>query len=128
MQLTGEIANQDISGAANLFKQLVRVGHQESRPYLQQSIGLLSKQPDTTEQVLELQEAFDIEVIQVIGRDFKTESMLSNMVHQLKRTGLYTRGSMFRIRGQQCNASTGCVSISPRAGDRDLNQLLTNSL
>lgn len=128
LQLTGEIANQDISGAANLFKQLVRVGHHESRPYLQQSIALLSKQPDNIEQLAELQEAYDIEVIQVIGRDFKTESMLSNMVHQLKRTGLYVHGSMFRIRGQQCNASTGCVSISPRAGDRDLNQMLTNSL
>jgi TPR repeat protein len=141
LQLSGEIAKQDISAAANLFKQLVRVGHQESRPYLQQSIALLAKQADSIEQVAELQkaydievmvaelqEAYDIEVIQVIGRDFRTESMLSNMVHQLKRTGLYVHGSMFRIRGQQCNASTGCVSISPRAGDRDLNQMLTNSL
>lgn len=132
MKLSGEIAEQDISAAANLFKQLVLVGHQPSRPYLQSCITLLSAQvsaqAEVAEQVADLQQSYDMEIIQVIGRDFKTESMLTNVVQQLQRTGLFEPGSIMRIRGQRCDGSFGCVSISPRAGDRDLKQSLTNSM
>ncbi len=132
MKLSGEIAEQDISAAANLFKQLVLVGHQPSRPYLQNCITLLSAQvsaqAEVAEQVADLQQSYDMEIIQVIGRDFKTESMLTNVVQQLQRTGLFEPGSMVRIRSQRCDGSFGCVSISPRAGDRDLKQSLTNSM
>lgn len=132
MKLSGEIAEQDISAAATLFKQLVLVGHQPSRPYLQNCIALLSaqlsEQPEVAEQVADLQQSYDMEIIQVIGRDFKTESMLTNVVQQLLGTGLFEPGSMVRIRSQRCDGSFGCVSISPRAGDRDLKQSLTNSM
>lgn len=136
MKLSGEIAEQDINAAATLFKQLVLVGHQPSRPYLQNCIALLSAQisaqvsaqAEVAEQVADLQQSYDMEIIQVIGRDLKTESMLTNVVQQLQRTGLFDPGSMVRIRSQRCDGSFGCVSISPRAGDRDLKQSLTNSM
>ncbi|GHG62543.1 hypothetical protein GCM10010919_07930 [Alishewanella longhuensis] len=117
----------DLEGAAQLFKTLVLSGHEESRPYLRESIAQLTPKPESAELVADLQQSYDMEVIQVIGRDFKTESMLGNMVTQLKRSGLYLQGSMLRIRTQRCDDTTGCISISPRAGDRDLNQTITGS-
>ncbi|WP_333607227.1 tetratricopeptide repeat protein [Arsukibacterium sp.] len=122
----GLFTAQDLEGAATLFKNLVLSGHELSRPYLRETIAALAPQPEAAKLVADLQQSYDMEVIQVIGRDFKTDTMLSNMVVQLQRTGLYVRGSMSRIRTTPCDGTHGCASIQPRAGDRDLIQTLTH--
>lgn len=116
---------QDLEGAALLFKNLVLSGHEASRPYLRESIALLKPKPESAELVADLQQSYHMEVIQVIGRDFKTESLLNNMVTQIRRSGLYVPGSMMRIRTKHCDYTTGCTSITPRAGEIDINQTIT---
>ncbi|KKO45280.1 hypothetical protein WG68_11180 [Arsukibacterium ikkense] len=121
----GTYTNTDLEGAAQLFKNLVLSGHEESRPFLRESIAMLTPKPEAAELVADLQQSYDIEVIQVIGRDFKPDTVLTDVVTQLRRTGLYTRGSLSRIRTVQCDGRFGCYSTTPQRGDRDLNQTLS---
>ena len=121
----GFYTEQDLEGAAKLYKSLVLSGHQQSRPFLRQTIDMLAAKADAVELVADLQQAYDIEVIQVIGRDFKVDTMLGHMVSQLQRSGLYSRGSIMRIRSNPCDGGRGCYSVIPERGDTDLNQTIT---
>lgn len=107
----GLFTARDLQGAAALFKHLVLSGHELSRPYLRETIAALAPKPEAAELVADLQQSYDMEVIQVIDRDFKADTMLGNMVVQLQRTGLYVRGSMSRIRTTPCDGTPGCASI-----------------
>lgn len=115
----------DLEGAAQLFKNLVLSGHEESRPFLQQAITELTPKPEAAELVADLQQSYDIEVIQVVGHDFTPVTALTNTVRHYKRLGLYIRGSISRIRTVPCDGSHGCYTIEPQQGDRDLKQTLT---
>lgn len=115
----------DLEGAAQLFKNLVLSGHEESRPYLQQAITALTPKPEAAELVADLQQSYDIEVIQVIGHDFEPVTALTNTVRHYQRLGLYIRGSISRIRTVPCDGSHGCYTMKPQPGDKDLKQTLT---
>ncbi|WP_214000948.1 tetratricopeptide repeat protein [Arsukibacterium sp.] len=121
----GAYTELDLEGAAQLFKNLVLSGHEESRPYLKETIAILTPKPEAAELVADLQQSYDMEVIQVFGRDFKPDNILSTVVTQLNNTGIYTRGSLNRIRTMQCDGRNGCYTMKPKRGDRDLKQTLT---
>lgn len=118
----------DMEGAARLFESLVLSGHDESRVFLRETIAILAAQSESAELVADLQKSYDLEIIQVLGRDFQVDIVLGNMVTQLERSGLYLHGSMNKIRTKPCNGSNGCYSINPGIGHRDLNQTLTGRL
>lgn len=121
----GLYAAKDLEGAAQLFKNLVLSGHEQSRPYLREVIAALAPKPEAAELVADLQQSYDIEVIHVLGRDFTPDTMLTNVVTQLQRTGLYQSGSMHRIKTKRCDGTSSCYSVTPRAGDRDISQTLS---
>ena len=115
----------DLEGAAELFKNLVLSGHEESRPYLKETIAMLTPNPESAELVADLQQSFDMEVIKVVGRDFKPANMLTNVVAQLRRRGDYTSGSMQKIHTNACYGGQDCMSVISQRVDKDLVQMLT---
>lgn len=121
----GAFTAVDLEGAAQLFKNLVLSGHQESRPYLQETIAMLESIPAAAELVADLQQSYDIEVIKVVGHDFKPETMLTNVVKQLRRRGDYTSGSMQKIHNSACYNGQDCMRVVRTRVDKDLVQMLT---
>ena len=115
----------DLEGAAQLFKNLVLSGHEESRPYLKETIAMLTPNPESAELVADLQQSYDMEVIKVVGRDFKPANMLTNVVAQLRRRGDYTSGSMQKIHTNACYGGQDCMSVISQRVDKDLVQMLT---
>lgn len=121
----GHYMAADLEAAAKLFENLVLSGHEESRPFLQETIAILAAKPDKAELVADLQQSYDIEVIQVIGRDFKGDTMLTNFVNQMRSLGLFTRGGAGRIKTGRCDGRNGCYTVAPRAGDTNVVQVLS---
>ena len=121
----GHYMAADLEGAAELFENLVLSGHEESRPFLRESIAMLAAKPEKAELVADLQQSYDIEVIQIIGRDFKGDAMLFNFVNQMRNLGLYTWGGAGRIQTGNCDGRNGCYTVAPRAGDSSVVQALS---
>jgi hypothetical protein len=124
LQQEGLFTAQDIEGAAAKFKYLVLSGHELSRPYLRETIAALAVKPEAAELVADLQQSYEMEVIQVLGRDFRTDDMLTNVIAKLERTGQYANGGMSHIMTNQCGGNHACILTKPRVGDRDLHQAL----
>ncbi|MBV2128511.1 tetratricopeptide repeat protein [Arsukibacterium indicum] len=121
----GTFTEADLESAAELYKKLVLSGHEESRPFLRQAIHTLAAKPEAAELVADLQESYDIEIIQVIGQEFKGDAVLYNVVSQLRHKGLYSWGGMSKNMTESCDGSNGCFIVTPKSGDSDLNQALS---
>ncbi|MCF4010165.1 tetratricopeptide repeat protein [Rheinheimera sp. UJ63] len=121
----GIYTETDVPAAAQLFKRLVLSGHNESRAFLTESIALLTPKPDAKELVADLQQSLDIEVIKVVGHDISPDSVLIGFVDTLQSKGLYTRGSMNKIKTTQCNGASLCYSIKPERGQFTLGQVIS---
>ncbi|KKO45278.1 hypothetical protein WG68_11170 [Arsukibacterium ikkense] len=124
LKQNGAFVAQDIEGAAQLFKNLVLSGHDQSRPYLRNTIEMLAAEPNKSALVANLQQSYDVEVIRIIDRDFNATSLLSNAVSQMNRTGLYSRGSMTKFPEISCDVTNTCLSFRPQPGEKSVRQAL----
>ncbi|WP_214000947.1 tetratricopeptide repeat protein [Arsukibacterium sp.] len=125
MKMNGAFVETDLEGAAQLYKKLVLSGHDQSRPYLRETIAMLAAEPGKSALVADLQQSYDVEVIRVIDRDFNATSLLSNAISQMNRTGIYSRGSMNKFPAATCDVTNTCLSFRPQPGEKSLRQVLT---
>ncbi|MCH8502026.1 MAG: sel1 repeat family protein [Aliidiomarina sp.] len=139
LKLNGQLFDYDLEGATRLLRRLSVNGHTEARALSRQLIADLQQQARADEQTRndelantdleiakQLQEALDIERISVVGTPLfgRTESAIANVTFQ--RDALFERGSMFRIRSQQCDFGTNCASVRPSGRHSDLFDLLND--
>lgn len=118
---------QDLPGAADLYKRLVLSGQQNAKPYLQEVTSQLAASNEHSTLVNELREVENIEVIRVSGQQFQTSNMLEGLVKRLSATGQFDSRSVgSRIRGMSCEQSgSNCSSTRPERGASSLNEVLS---
>ncbi|GHG62052.1 hypothetical protein GCM10010919_07040 [Alishewanella longhuensis] len=118
---------QDLPGAAELYKRLVLSGQHNAKPYLHEVTSQLAADSEHSALVAELREVENIEIIRVSGQQFQTSNMLEGLVKRLSATGQFdTRSVGSRIRGVSCEQSgSNCASIRPERGASSLNEVLS---
>lgn len=130
---TGVGVEQDLYGAAELYRQLMMAGHTESRHHARQisrELAQLDGTNDTDELIARLHEAEGMERISVVGTQMNVHGRLDNLARRLAATGRYdTRSIGSRIRGVSCeDTGTNCGSSRPEAGQSSLNEVLTGTV
>ncbi|MDP4945883.1 MAG: hypothetical protein NWQ42_08920 [Alishewanella sp.] len=120
----GLFTQLDLEGAAELFKRLMLSGHEASRPFLQETIAMLATKPDTAELVADLQQAYAVEVIKVSTKDHNPDSILSDVIAQLQRKGVYSKGSASMVT-TACGVSFSCNAFAAEMGPKLTNQVIT---
>tara|TARA_R110002126_G_scaffold38317_2_gene114412 strand:- start:7430 stop:8332 length:903 start_codon:yes stop_codon:yes gene_type:complete len=125
LKQNGAFVETDVEGAAQLYKNLVLSGHDQSRPYLRETIAMLAAEPANSQLVANLQQSYDVEIIRIIERDLNATSLLSNAISQMKRTGVYSRGSMSKFPAASCDVRNTCLAFRPQPGEKSLRQVLT---
>lgn len=133
LKLNGQLFEYDLEGATRLLQRLSVNGHTEARALSRQVIAQLQQQARDEKQdeaelqiAKQLQDALDIERISVVGTPLwgRTESAIANVTFQ--RDALFNRGSMFRIRSQECDFGTNCASVRPNSRHSDLFDVLND--
>lgn len=138
LKLAGELVEYDLSGAATLLRRLSINGHNEARALSRQLIAELDRRnQQNTEQAdtlaedkyaklaEELESSLDIERIQVTGSAWgRSDSALSSIAFQRDRT--FNRGSLSRIRTQECNFENNCASVSPSSRHSGIIDMLSD--
>lgn len=120
---------QDLAGAGELYKRLALIGYPKSQQFLDDVVEQLSAQQGETELVADFRAVKDIEVITVNGSREASFNMLQSVVRVLQNTGLYEGGSMFRIRGVNCeNSGMYCVSVKPDNRSKSISQVLSGGI
>ncbi|MCC5854527.1 MAG: sel1 repeat family protein [Idiomarina sp.] len=106
---------QDLEGAADLYRRLTLAGHSEARPYLRAITRELERQSNNDELVASLREADNMERIQVTGQRTAGLGQLDAIVRRLDATGQFDNRSIgSRIRGVSCEQSgSNCVVTRP---------------
>lgn len=131
----GIATEQDLPGAAELYRYLVMSGHNESRPHMQSLMSELrqastadaGQSADHSELLSRLQDADNVEVIQVVGSVNQTNTMLDGMVRRLNATGRYDNRSVgSRIRGVSCEQSgSNCGVIRADSSSGSISEALS---
>lgn len=127
---TGVGVEQDLYGAAELYRQLIMAGHTDSRHHARQisrELAQLDGETDNDEVIARLLEAEGMERISVVGSQMNVHGRLGNLAKRLAATGRYDSRSIgSRIRGVSCeDTGTNCGSSRPEAGQSSLNEVLT---
>lgn len=119
----GLFTHLDLEGAADLFKRLMLSGHQESKPFLSETIAMLTVQPGNEDLVAELQQSYAVEVIRVLNNDYESDSVLSNVVAQLRRSGAQakSRDKMAAV----CGMNISCNAFPTEMGPKLTNLVIT---
>jgi len=120
---------QDLPGAAELYKRLVLSGQHSAKPYLQEVTALLANDTQHELLVKDLREIENIEVIRVSGQQMQVSNMLEGLVNRLNASGQFDSRSVgSRIRGVSCEQTgSNCSSTRPERGASSLNEVLTGS-
>jgi len=120
---------QDLPGAAELYKRLVLSGQHNAKPYLQEVTTLLANDSQHALLVKDLREVENIEVIRVSGQQMQVNNMLEGLVNRLNASGQFDSRSVgSRIRGVSCEQTgSNCSSTRPERGASSLNEVLTGS-
>lgn len=120
---------QDLPGAAALYKQLVISGHRNAQPFLQEVTEQLAASNEHSALVHELREVENIEIIRVTGQQFQTNNMLEGLVKKLSNSGQFDNRSIgSRIRGVSCEqSSSNCASVRPESGASSLNEVMSGT-
>lgn len=120
---------QDLPGAAELYKRLVIAGQHNAKPYLQEVTNQLAASSEHSTLVTELREVENIEIIRVSGQQFQTNNMLEGLVKRLSASGQFDNRSIgSRIRGVSCEQSaSNCSSVRPERGASSLNEVLSGT-
>ena len=144
LKINGELVPYDLEGAAALLRRLSINGHDEARALSRQLASQLQQQAnqiaatetDSTnpEQAnryanlaASLEGALNMERIQVTGTHWgRSDSAIAGITFQ--RDAYFNRGSMFRIRGQECDFATNCASVRPDSRSADLFDVLNNNI
>lgn len=127
---TGVGTEQDLYGAAELYRQLMMAGHTDARHHARQisrELAELEGTNNSDEMIARLQEAEGMERISVVGTRMNVHGRLDNIARRLAATGRYdTRSIGSRIRGVSCeDTGTNCGVTRPEAGQGSLNEVLT---
>lgn len=118
---------QDLPGAAELYKRLVLSGQSNARTYLQQVTAELAADEQHQTLVADLREVENIEVIRVSGQQLQANNMLEGLVKRLTASGQFDSRSIgSRIRGVSCEQSgSNCGSIKPDSSSSSLTEALS---
>lgn len=122
----GAGVEQDLPGAAELYRKLVLAGQVSARPYLQEVTALLAVDQQHQTLVDELRQVENIEVIRVTGQALQANNMLEGIVRRLTATGQYDSRSVgSRIRGVSCDQSgSNCGVIRPDSSSGSISEAL----
>ena len=122
----GAGVEQDLPGAAELYRKLVLAGQVSARPYLQEVTALLAVDQQHQTLVEELRQVENIEVIRVTGQALQANNMLEGIVRRLSATGQYDSRSIgSRIRGVSCEQSgSNCGVIRPDSSSGSISEAL----
>lgn len=127
MKHTGAGMEQDLEAAAELYRQLTLAGHPSAREHMR-SISYELAQAGASESLLNsLDEADNIERIQVRGEQMNFNTRLDALARRLNASGQYDSRSVgSRIRGVSCEQTgQNCSSGRPDPTASSLNEVLT---
>lgn len=127
MKHAGAGMEQDLETAAELYRQLTLSGHPGAREHLR-SISYDLAQAGASESLLNsLDEADNIERIQVRGEQMNFNTRLDALARRLNASGQYdSRSAGSRIRGVSCEQTgQNCSSARPDPTASSLNEVLT---
>lgn len=127
MKHAGAGMSRDLEGAAELYRQLTLVGHPGARDNMRTISRELAQTGADESLLASLDEADNIERIQVRGESLNFTTRLDALARRLNSSGQYdTRSIGSRIRGVSCEATgQNCSSGRPDPTASSLNEVLT---
>lgn len=127
MKHTGAGMEQNLEAAAELYRELTMLGHPGARENMREISSQLAQSGADESFLASLDDAANIERIQVRGESLNFTTRLDALARRLNASGQYdTRGVGTRIRGVTCEQTgQNCSSGRPDPTASSLNEILT---